>query len=555
MTEQLRWVAKGIEWGNGVLDGSVPACRYVKLAVERFVKDLKRTDWEFEFDPDQAELWLEFISNLRHVKGRRFAGNAFEPAGFQCFIVMNIYGWVHKETRFRRFTEAYIEKPRKNGKSFLAAGLALGHLCIDDEPGAEVYTGATSEKQAWEVFRPARQMLRREDMNWLLNVYGIEVNAKSITIPMDGSRFEPLIGNPGDGASPSFTVVDEFHEHKTNDLVETMTTGMAAREQSLLMQITTAGSDFGGPCREKHSDVVRILEGTEHDDSIFGIIFTIDEGDAWDSVESLQKANPNWEVMNQRFILGELAKARRSATKQNSFKTKHLNLWVGAKISWMNMLAFQRCQRKKLSIDKFKGCQAFLGIDLASRVDVASVAILIPDARGINAFFKHYLPEDAVYNDEKNTRYKGWSEGGWLTTTPGEVIDFDYIEEDLKELASFLEIIEAGYDPYQATQFATHMLEDGFPMVEVRPTVLNFSEPMKELEALILKRRFFYNDPMFTWMMGNVVAKIDKKDNIYPDKERVENKIDDVVATIMAMNRWMASREDSMPDDYELTVA
>ena len=557
MTAGLPWISKGIEWGNAIIAGELPACRYVRLAVERFARDLERDDWEYEFDPDRAEDWLEFLAELRHVKGARFAGKQFEPAGWQCFIVLNLYGWVNKQTGFRRFREAYIEVPRKNGKSFFAGGLALGHLCIDNEPGAEVYTGATSEKQAWEVFRPARQICLRGDMANLVNHYGIEVNAKSLTIPMLGSRFEPLIGKPGDGASPSFAVVDEFHEHKTDDLVDTMQTGMGARDQALLMKITTAGTDFGGPCRESRGDAIKILENSVQDETIFASIFTIDEDDEWDTEQALEKANPNFGVsVNREFLLDQLHKARRSSTKQNAFKTKHLNLWVGAKTSWMNMLAFQACKRKLHFLEKFRGEQAFIGIDLASRVDVASVAILIPKGDIVHAFYRHYLPEEAVYDDPRNDRYKGWAEGDNppITVTPGNVIDFGYIEADLEELAGELEIVDVGFDPFQATQFSTRMLEKGFPMIEVRPTVLNFSEPMKELEAIILQKRFRYNCPVLQWMMGNVVARLDKKDNIFPDKERVENKIDGVVATIMAVNRWMAVRDDEMPGDWQMTV-
>jgi len=548
MADALPWVAKGIEWGNGVLDGSIPAGTYVRLAVERFVADLERDDWEYEFDPDQAELWLDFLSQLRHVKGRRFAGNPFEPSGWQCFATMNIYGWVTKDTRLRRFTEVYIEVPRKNGKSFWAGGLALGHLCIDEEPGAEVYTGATSEKQAWEVFRPARQICLRADMSWLVNTYGIEVNAKSLTVPMEGSRFEPLIGNPGDGASPSFAVVDEFHEHKSSDLVETMATGMGARDQGMLFQITTAGTDFGGPCREKHSDVVNILKGSAEDDTVFGMIFSIDEEDEpnWDTEEALVKANPNWDVMNQKFILSQLAKARRSATAQNSYKTKHLNLWVGAKVSWMNMLAYQRCRKKTLRLKDFVGYRCFAALDLASKTDIADLVLLFPPQKKRSrwtVFAKHYLPEDTVENG--NPRYQAWFEDGWLTATPGNVTDFSYIADDLDEIKSKHELVAVPYDPFQATQFATERAAEGYPMLEYGATVKNFSEPMKQLEALVLQRAIdFEIDPVLMWMFGNVVARLDKKDNIFPNKEREGNKIDGVVATIMALACAVAEVDD-----------
>lgn len=546
-----------IKWARDVVDGKDDRCHFVKLACQRFLDDLKRAEegWDYWYDAEEADRRCKWLELLPHVKGKWAArGDLLELAPWQAFIVCNIFGWRSVATGFRRFREAYNELPRKNGKSLLAAAIGINMFAADDEYGAEIYSGATTEKQAWEVFRPAKQMCERRPE--LREYFDIEVNAKSLVILSQGNRFEPVIGNPGDGASPSCAIVDEYHEHKTSDQVDTMQTGMGARDQPLLLVITTAGTDFGGPCREKRADLIRILERTVEDETIFGIIFTIDEGEPWDTEEALRKANPNFDIsVNRDFLLAELNKARRSASKQNAFKTKHLNLWVGAKTSWMNMLALQRCKKSGLDLRDFAGQRAWLGIDLASRVDVASVAIAIPQGNKLNAFFRHYVPEDAVYEEVRNDRYKGWAESEQLITTPGDVIDFDVIEEDLKELASELEIVEVGYDPFQATQFSTHMMDEGFEMVEVRPTVLNFSEPMKELEAIILQKRMAYDDPVFTWMMGNVVAKLDKKDNIYPDKERPENKIDGVVALIMAINRWMAGKDDQMPDDYSLTVA
>lgn len=548
-----------IKWARQVVNGKGKQCKFVRLACRRFLDDLKKArrkrGWTYAFDEDEANRRCAWMECLPHVKGKWAAkGETLVLSPWQSFIVCNLFGWKSVKTGLRRFREAYNELPRKNGKSLLAAAIGLNMFAADGEYGAEVYSGATTEKQAWEVFRPARLICERLDE--LRQQYDIEVNAKSLVILSEGNRFEPIIGNPGDGSSPSCAIIDELHEHKTGDLVDTMETGMGSREQPLLFTITTAGTDFGGPCREKRADVIRILEGQVSDETIFGIIFTIDEEDRWDTAAALKKANPNFGVsVNKEFLMSELAKARRSATKQNAFKTKHLNLWVGAKTSWMNMLAFQACKRAKLKLDAFKGQRVWLGVDLASRVDVASVAILVPQGETVYAFYRHYLPEDAVYEEVRNDRYKAWAETGSLLTTPGDVIDFELIEDDIKELASDFEIVEIAYDPFQATQFSTRMMSEGFEMIEVRPTVLNFSEPMKELEARILKKQFLYDgDPVFTWMMGNVVAYLDKKDNIYPNKERPENKIDGVVATIMAMNRWMAAKDDQMPDDYELTV-
>ena len=384
--------------------------------------------------------------------------------------------------------------------------------------------------------------------------YKIDANAKSLTILQNGSKFEPVIGNPGDGPSPSFAIADEFHEHKTSDLVDTFETGMGARENPILAHVTTAGSDMGGPCYAKRDDLKQILAGTVEDDSIFGVIYTLDEGDQWDTIEAQIKANPNYGIsVDPEALKGQLAQARRSPTKQVAYKTKHLNMWVGAKKAWMNMLAFQACRKKKLKIENFKGRKCIVSFDLASKIDVACRCTLFPPLEKggkYHAFIKHYLPEDVIL-EGGNTRYKAWHGAGWFETTPGNVIDFDSIEDDLKELAREFQILEAPFDPYQATQFSTRMMAEGLPMIEVGQTVKNFSEPMKEVEKLILAKEIeFELDPVLMWMMGNVTAKLDKKDNIFPNKERNENKIDGVVALIMAMNRAMAHQETGSLDDF-----
>lgn len=541
-------------YARGVLAGTIPAGHYVRLACKRFRADLQRKDIALT---DDAERWCRFVERLRHVKGQ-WAGELFTLSEWQVFCTAQIYGWRRTESGRRRFREAYIEVPRKNGKTLWVAALGIGHLTIDGESGAEVYCGATSEQQAWEVFRPAKLMCER-DMG-LRDALGLEVHAKALSVVKTGSRFNPVIGNPGDGASPSCAIVDEFHEHKTSDLVDTFRTGMGARQQPMLLQITTAGSDMGGPCYEKRSDVIHILEGSVEDDSIFGVVYTLDEGDPWDTVEAQQKANPNYGVsVDGEFLAGQLSQARRSSVTQTAYKTKHLNLWVGAKSAWMNMLAYQRCRNKHLTRADFRGQPCIVGIDLASKIDIASMAILFPPSGNRTkyaAFVRHYLPEDAVL-EGGNTRYKAWHADGWLTTTPGNVTDYSYIEDDLKALKSEHQILEVPYDPFQATQFATRMMEEGFPMVEVGATVRNFSEPMKSMEALIMQQHIeFEPDPVLMWMFGNVTAQLDRKDNIFPNKERPDAKIDGVVALIMALNRLLARgpERDSIYEQRGLLV-
>lgn len=534
-----------LDYSQGICDGDIPACVYVQQAAARYLSDLQRCiDGEFWFDRADAERRCRIMEHFPHVKGQWAAkGETLVLSDWQVFAMMNIFGFKlirdGKQVNRRRFREVYIEVPRKNGKTFFLAGIGLVMLSEDGEFGAEVYCGATSEKQAHEVFRPAKQIVQRDAE--LREYYGIEANAKSLVVARNGSKFEPVIGNPGDGASPSCGIADEFHEHRNSDLVDTFVTGMGARENPLMLYITTAGSDMGGPCYEKRDDIKSILSGSIEDDSVFGIVYTLDDDDEWDTIEAQKKANPNYGIsVDADFLEGQLKQARRSAHKQNAYKTKHLNIWVGAKSAWMNMLAFHACRRKSLNMEDFKGQECYVGVDLASRVDIASMCILFPPCSVSDkwsAFFKHYLPEEVVH---ENSRYRGWHTGGWFDVTPGNTIDFERIEDDLRDIASEYQVVEVPFDPFQAVQFSQNMESEGLPMVEIGATVKNFSEPMKELEAMILKKVIEFNyDPVLFWMMGNVVAQLDKKDNIFPNKESVEKKIDGVVALIMALNRGL----------------
>lgn len=541
----MNYVDIADKYAQDVIKGEISACSWIKKACKRYKKDRKRKD--IYMDDKRASKWCRFLEKLPHVKGKwAFRHEALVLSDWQVFIIVNVYGFYWKRNGRRRFREVFILVPRKNGKSFMLAGVGLGHLAIDEEYGAEVYTGATTEKQAWEVFRPARQMAIKAE--GLADYFGIEVNAKNLNVMNTGSRFEPVIGKPGDGSSPSCGIVDEYHEHADSDMVDTFQTGMGARENPVLWQISTAGTDMASPCYDKQDEVKKILDGSITDDTIFGMIYTIDEKDKWDTVEAQIKANPNYGIsVDEEFLAAQLSAARRSARKQSAYKTKHLNLWVGAKSAWMNMLAYQKC-RKKIDILDYTGRRCYLGIDLASKIDIASLVAYFPDD-GV-AFARHYLPEDRI-EEGGYTKYKAWAAEGWIIPTPGNVIDYGYIEDDLEEIKSLFQIEEVAYDPFQATQFSVRMSEKGFPMVEVGATVKNFSEPMKELEALILKKGIKFDmDPVLNWMFSNVVAKLDKKDNIFPDKEKKENKIDGVIALLMALKRSIDHKNDGRIDDF-----
>ncbi|EFQ42163.1 terminase [Pseudomonas aeruginosa 39016] len=474
----------------------------------------------------------------------------FEP--WQVFIEANIFGWVKKDTGKRRFREAYEEIPRKNGKSARLAARGIYLFAADGESGAEVYSGATTEKQAFEVFRPAWMMAHK--LENLRNRFGIELsgnqkNPGPMFVMEDMSKFETVIGNPGDGASPHAALVDEYHEHDTDALVDTMQTGMGAREQPLLSIITTAGSNLGGPCYEKRRDVIRILEGQTIDETIFGIIYTIDGDDPWDDPASLIKANPNYGVsVFPDFLLAQLQQAKRSASKQNAFRTKHLNQWVGARTVWMNMLAWQR-QKRDFTIADMAGCRCWMALDLASKKDVAALVMLFEKAGQFYCTPRFYAPEAAA---EENEKYQNFALEGHLVLTPGSMTDYAFIEADILDLAKQIDLQDSAFDDWQANYLITRLSNTSIPVVDFNQTVKNMSDPMKEVEARVIARTLWHDgNPVMTWMMGNVAAKIDAKENIYPRKENDNDpncKIDGPVALIMAMGRALVAGVDDGDD-------
>ena len=317
------------KYARDIVAGKIPACAEVIQTCERHLNDLnkeKNEDFLYRFDKEAAERVCNFIQLLPHTKGKwARERKLIELEPWQKFIFCCVFGWVKKSSGMRRFTEAYCEIPRKNGKSVIAAGIANYMLCADGEYGAEVYCGASTEKQAWEVFRPAKLMLEKTPA--LVKQAGIDIMAKNISIPKDGSRLEPLIGNPGDGSSPSCALIDEYHEHDAPDLYETMITGMGSREQPLAFIITTAGFNLGGPCYEKRRQAQQMLNGAMPNDELFGIIYTIDTDDDWQKPSTLIKANPNYGVsVGEEFLLKQQQDAIRYPSRTNGFLTKHLNV-------------------------------------------------------------------------------------------------------------------------------------------------------------------------------------------------------------------------------------
>ncbi len=558
------YVAKALTYADGVSRGQIPACKWVRLACERQLRDLARTSFEYEFDLDRAHAICAFVEKMPHVKGEwAQRGETIHLEDWQCFTYTTVFGWVEVAVQgrpvhplpARRFRKAYICVPRKNTKSTMSAPVGLYMLVEDGEPGAEVYVTATNRKQSSDiVFGTAKQMALRAP--GFVAKYGTRIFKYNISVDDSASKFEPLHARGGtlDGLNVSCAINDELHAHVNREVHDVIASATGARRQPLNWDITTAGFDNSGICYEVQLYVQKVLEGIVDDETTFGLIYSIDEGDDWTSEATWQKANPNWGVSVYPMQLrSEFKRAREEPAYQRNFLTKYLNVWCGAAAAWMDMIAWDKCADPALSLQDFRGEDAYVGVDLSSKIDMTSVVPVIPrwidGELHVFVFGMHYLPEAAV-EQSKNSQYHGWVRRGALRATAGNVIDVDRIEREIaEEIAEVVTVREIDVDPmHNSTQFSAHMEEAGFECVDVRPTVLNFSEAMKWVEALVKDGRLHHDGcPVMTWAMSNVVAKPDAKDNIYPRKDREHYKIDPAISLLMAVSRILTAEADEQP--------
>lgn len=542
-------------YARGVLSGRIPACSLVKKACERQLDDLDRygDGKRFIYDAEAGDRICWFIEHLTHVKGE-LAGQEIKLEPWQVFILHTTFSWKTTEG-IRRFRRVYIEVPRGNGKSSLSSGVALFCLCGDREPGAEVYSFATTRDQAKIVFGDAKEMARQNPK--LKRAFDLQVLATSLYVPKTNSYFQAKSaeGSTLDGLNTHLAVIDELHAHKTRAVYDVVETSLGKRRNSLMWVITTAGFDTAGICYEVRSFVKQILNKEAQDESQFGIIYGLDEGDDWTSEEALQKANPNWGVSVRPEIITSLqAKAIARPSAANNFKTKHLDVWCSAASSWMDMPAWNMC-RRSIALSDFEGFDCYMGLDLGAKNDLTAKVLVFPvEENGrLNyyVFGTYYAPRAALLKSG-NSQYDGWETLGYLKVTEGAVTDFNQIEANILEDCSRFRVKSVAYDPWQATQLATRLSDNDVPMVEYRNTVQNMSDPMKWLEALVQDKRLIHEgDPALTWMMGNVVAKRDFKDNVFPRKEVYENKIDGAVALIMALGLCVNEENAGAFQEYE----
>jgi phage terminase large subunit-like protein len=559
-----------VEYAEAVLNGEVPTSKYVELACQKFADELESGCDEYYFDAAQADKYLTFFAKfLRHSKGK-FAGKPFDLLPWQSFIVANIFGWRHNETGHRRYRTAYIQVGRKNGKTTLLAGLSLAMLDFDNEEGSEVYYCATKRDQARICFDEAARMVKSSPaLSKRIGVHRANLhNTKT------NSKAEPLSSdrNSLDGLNAHLAVVDEYHAHATSHVYNVLKSSMGSRTQPLMMTITTAGFNVDGPCFQLAKTCKEVLDGKKTDDSLFSMIYELDEDDDWKDPEVWFKANPSLGAsISMEYLQQQATQARNyGGAEEVNFKTKHCNLFVRSSESWVSDEVWQQNDHGKIEIDGERACYG--GLDLASVSDFCSLVLVFPhEDGGYDTRRFYWLPEEAIekrlYKDE-STIYMQLKDADEVTVTPGNVTDYDYIRRAISGyyiedgqvkfdedcIMRKYDLRSIAFDRYNSSQLIINLTQDGVDMSPMGQGYVSMSAPMKEVYRLLLEGKLNHEgDPTLRWMAGNLEVSYDPAMNCKPDKARSQDKIDGITALICAVGEAMTHEtEDAFPEDYTI---
>ena len=505
----------------------------IRQAVERFENDKLRDD--IYFDEYKAERAITFISHLKHYTGKH-ANKNFILQPWQVFIIGNIFGWLVKETGLRRFTNAYIEIARKNGKTALSAAISLYCQVAEGEANAEVILAANSREQAGYCFTAVSEFSRKLDPSRkYLKAYRNQVRYGNNTIKVIASDDSKL-----HGMNASCVILDEFHAAKTSLVYDVLVSSQVMREQPLFIIITTAGTDKKSPCFSLRKTAKEILEKLKTDDTQFIAIYSLDDNDDWTNPDNWIKANPNMDVTTKKSSLkNEVNKAINNISLETGVKTLHMNMWCDTITTWIaDRYVLQ--SSKNISFDDIElGTELLVGVDLSSVSDITAVSYMFVKDNKFNFIVKYYLPEDSLNSAQDKEYYKAQHKMGNITLTAGNVVDYDYILNEILNVNSKHYISKVYYDSWNATQFAItasqQMILDPYSQ-----TISNFNRPTQEFERLMLQDKIvIQNNEVTRWMMSNVYLRTDSNGNVKPDKSRREKKMDGVIAMLMCLGGWL----------------
>lgn len=524
------------KYARDVVSRKILACLYVRQACQRHLDDLTRSD--VYFDEASANHVLDFVRCLPHIEGK-LAGQLFDPHPFQMFILGSVFGWKRKENGLRRFRYAYVEVPRKNTKSFLCSGIGLYGLCGDGEGGAQVYAAATKRDQAKIVWGISRKMVRRsEDFSQVIRPYH-----SSLVFDAKDSFFEPLASDSEklDGLNTHVAIADELHRWTDPHLWYVIKDSMWAREQPLMVGITTAGNNQTGICYEQRQHVINMLQnGSQYDDRYFGYIATVDQGDDWTKPRTWKKANPMYGIVKkEEDFRAEVDLAKKIPSQEIEFKNTQLDIWTQVADRWLDIDKWKELVDER-TVEDLKGKKCIAGVDLSSTTDLTAIAYVFPEEDDYYVWPVFFLPADTIEGRKNRVPYPTWREQGWLTTTLGGAVDQEALRWSLNEMNDIFDIEEVAIDPWNSGGLTPKLIDDGYEVLNIRQGYGSLSGPSKELEKLIVKEQIRHNgNPVLQWNVGNAVIDMDAAGNIKPNKDKSADKIDGVAAILNALARYL----------------
>ena len=533
-------------YAENVLKGKIVACEFIKLACKRYLEWFDKKDRYF--DEEGVKRCINFIGHLKH-SSEDFTNKPFILSDFQEFAIYNIYGWRWKSNNLRIIKNVYVEIARKNGKSQFAAAIACYELLkcqsVKGEQGSEVEFIASNRKQAGICFDMAKKLLKTLGLN----------NAKYFKFYRDKVDFKPsqsflqvlsADGDSNDGWNSNCFICDEYHTHSNScKIYNVMKSSQNFRREPLAIVITTAGHSITSDCYKMHNYCIDVLKGKIEDETQFSMIFNLDEGDDWQDETVWKKTNPNLGItVRLDNLRDEVNRAKNSPSFEVEAKTKYFNIWCNTKEVWLPTDVIEKSSQP-VNLEDFRGMYATGGLDLAVTRDLTAFSIMIENNSVY--YFKtwYYLPKTALNNNANSELYKQWANQGYLTVTPSNTTDYDFILRDILKLNNDYEIVykTIGYDQFNASYFAIKASEESLPLVPFSQAIWNFNKPTKEFERLILGNQVVIDkNPITLWCFNNVNIKTDHNENIKPVKENLSspNKIDGVISTLMALGTELA---------------
>lgn len=528
----------------------------VRLAAKRYFSDrarAERPETEFVFVPAEVAKACAFVERCPHVEGR-WATREIVLHPSQIFFIANVFGFRKRaDPEARRFSVALFAVARKNAKTTLAAALLLYALCEEREPGAQVISAATTGSQARIIFGIAKRMV--ESSYWMRRRYGLAAFANAIVNERAFGSFKPINAKAStqDGLNPSHCSLDEIHAHKTPDLLNVLQSAAGARSNPLWLYTTTEGYDSPGPWHEIRTFAQQVLAGAFAADHFFALFYGLDdeigregepgyrEADSDFDEDRWIKANP---LIDEIPMLAEeirkaAIEAKAMPGRLAEFRIKRLNRRSSAAKGWIDLLKWQACSARP-NLDELRGAPAWGGLDLASTTDLCAFRIVWRKGGRYYTWGRRYVPEAMVRNrTERGTvPYAAWVESGLIVATPGNVVDYAVIERDVIEAHERFGLKEIAFDRWNATELCSRLLAKGLPMVEFRQGSKSYHPAMQALERQYVTRNLEHGgDPVLTWCAANLVPRYDPNMNMAPDRVRSADKIDDVVALLMAFGR------------------